>query len=560
MKPRSYEEHLDWFKKIMLKCKSKDFLNSKEDYMWLLSTIRTFRKKSDAIGDFKSRPLLESRLLSNIPSANLKDFHVKVYSISEAADFLNVSTKTISRWRAQGLPSFRSKHDSGSRSHFVCILESDLQEFKIRHSAKAEKGSKFSQLLPSEKASILIDAKSRVSHGQCPADVTKSVAQESGRSVETVRYIIKEHDLMNPESKLFYKITDDLSSQEKDHVFEIWRDEGKSEEELSKLFCRSKTMIRDVLIEKRLNNLALSISPLREASNDDSHSSFCLLPEDFVWSEDFETLPESEILTASGDQVYTADNTSSSTDLSTSLDFYMKSLYSVRTMSNTQMQFHFRKMNFLKWKIHNSLKDICSNDFIKVTNKEMGYLESLSEDASNVKNLLVSANLRLVVSIARRHVESESLFSLVSDGNISLMRAVDKFDFTLGTKFSTYATAAISKNYSRTVPKELKTREKFKPTCDEVFQLQEDTRANMVDINSSVEHVNSTVHKLTNVLDSRELEIISLRFGLDYSKEPMTLKEVGAEVGLTKERVRQIADTALVKMRRIGVALGYDDF
>src|SRR4029434_9379215 len=85
----------------------------------------------------------------------------------------------------------------------------------------------------------------------------------------------------------------------------------------------------------------------------------------------------------------------------------------------------------------------------------MNEIERLYDEAVKIKNEIVQANLRLVVSIAKRHVSgSEDFFALVSDGNMSLIRAAEKFDFSRGNKFSTYASWAIMKNYARTIPHE----------------------------------------------------------------------------------------------------------
>ena len=83
----------------------------------------------------------------------------------------------------------------------------------------------------------------------------------------------------------------------------------------------------------------------------------------------------------------------------------------------------------------------------------MGQIEKLYDESIATKNQIIRANLRLVVSIAKRYVgPTQDFFELVSDGNISLLRAVDKFDFSRGNKFSTYATWAIMKNFARTSP------------------------------------------------------------------------------------------------------------
>ena len=97
------------------------------------------------------------------------------------------------------------------------------------------------------------------------------------------------------------------------------------------------------------------------------------------------------------------------------------------------------------------------------------------------KNQIVRANLRLVVSIAKRHVApDQNFFELVSDGNMSLMRAVEKFDFARGNKFSTYASWAIMKNFARTIPDEHRHRDRFRTSQAEMFAATQDHRGDPV--------------------------------------------------------------------------------
>ena len=180
----------------------------------------------------------------------------------------------------------------------------------------------------------------------------------------------------------------------------------------------------------------------------------------------------------------------------------------------------------------------------------MDEIENLHEQAMVTKSLLVRANLRLVVSIAKRHVgPQDNFFELVSDGNTSLMRAVEKFDFSRGFKFSTYASWAIMKNFARSIPNELKHRDRFRTSSDELFAATEERRTNW--LGQELEHRSrkSEIRKILTRLDDREQKIIIHRFGLDYSKEPQTLKQVGETMGVTKERVRQIESRALDKLR-----------
>src|SRR6185436_3224373 len=97
-------------------------------------------------------------------------------------------------------------------------------------------------------------------------------------------------------------------------------------------------------------------------------------------------------------------------------------------------------------------------------------LETLLDDATQVKNAIVRANLRLVVSVARKHLRPGlSLMELVSEGNITLMRAVEGYDFHRGHRFSTYATLALMKGFARAVPQLLSAAKRGRGGVDAAF-------------------------------------------------------------------------------------------
>ena len=107
----------------------------------------------------------------------------------------------------------------------------------------------------------------------------------------------------------------------------------------------------------------------------------------------------------------------------------------------------------------------------------MDQIEKLYDESVATKNQIIRANLRLVVSIAKRYVgPAAEFFELVSDGNMSLIRAVEKFDVSRGNKFSTYASWAIMKNFARTIPDAFRHRDRFCTDHSEVFSTAEDVR------------------------------------------------------------------------------------
>ncbi len=227
---------------------------------------------------------------------------------------------------------------------------------------------------------------------------------------------------------------------------------------------------------------------------------------------------------------------------------YLASLYEVGLLNREQEAHLFRQMNFLRHKAYSlrTKKRTSTSDLTKA--------QELSEQAQQIKNRLVRANLRLVVSIAKKHVRpTNDFFELVSDGNMSLIRAVEKFDYSRGNKFSTYASWAIMKNFARTIPEEHTRRDRFVTGQEAMFDAAADRRGDEGEAEAAHKRMRDIVGGMLGKLDPRERRIIISRYGLDGNVE-QTLEQLGNELGVTKERVRQLETRAQAKLKKFATS------
>jgi len=446
-----------------------------------------------------------------------------VLTVDDVSRRYNVSTKTVDRWRNRGLVSRRFKFGNRKRIGF---LQSSVERFVQSNSDEVSRGTRFSQLSSSEREEIVRRARRLARYGGCPADISRRLARKFNRSPETIRYTLKNYDQDHPESAVFPYSTSPLSDEQKKEIYRNHR-RGVPVERLARQYCRTKASVYRIVSEVRAHSLLQQ-------------------PIDYMDSDAFRTPNAEAVIMGPPPEVI---RKGPKTKAPPGLPPYLASLYSIPLLTREEEAYYFRKMNYLKFKAAKVRQQIDAN---RPKARQMDEVESLLEQSGEVKNFLIRSNLRLVVSIAKRHIRPNSnFFEMVSDGNMSLIRAIEKFDYLKGNKFSTYATWAIMKNFARSIPAEHTLMDRFRTGKDEVFQASTDARSNQFQQEMVNQKQHQAIMTILDQLDDREKDIIICRYGLDQGAEPQTLEQVGSQFGVTKERIRQLESRALRKLRKI---------
>jgi len=220
------------------------------------------------------------------------------------------------------------------------------------------------------------------------------------------------------------------------------------------------------------------------------------------------------------------------------------------TLKRQEEQILFQQLNYARYRM-NSLR----HKLLSRTRGRTGDITDLlswHQTELQARNKIATGNMKLVFALARRRINSDTeVADLVSEGSMAMLRAIDHFDWTRGYKFSTYAWRAIERSFGRASRQYYRYRRLFPVQLDTALEKDDDLQRRREEhYDDQVSAVRTLMQANLADLSKRELSVVHLRFGLHQEPpRPLTLRQIGEALGLSKERVRQIQNGALAKLR-----------
>jgi RNA polymerase sigma factor (sigma-70 family) len=227
--------------------------------------------------------------------------------------------------------------------------------------------------------------------------------------------------------------------------------------------------------------------------------------------------------------------------------------YQEPLLSKEQELHLFRQMNYLKYR---AKKEMGNMDPRRVGMKRIKRIESLLREATRIRNQIASSNFRLATMLLRKQSFREHSLTekVIADAYFDILKAIDYFDYGRGNKFSTYATWVMRRNFCRAMQDQGKYYERFGSGSETFFEGVEDSGSGY-DEELHYDRMKQMVKKFLGYLKkdgtgdvSRQVYAIEHWFGLN-GHEKKTLHEISLEMGVTKERVRQLKEKGLATIR-----------
>lgn len=289
-----------------------------------------------------------------------------------------------------------------------------------------------------------------------------------------------------------------------------------------------------------------STIPVAELSNRQRFS----MPKEiqFIPNDSFAETKEADLKDLNIEMYRDEDAVSGTLDSDSVATSLLSALQQSRLLTFEGEQLLFKKLNFLRFRA-NAIRVALNPK--RPAGKKLVELNRLLEEVKSVRDELAEANLRLVASIAGKLAMSREEFDeFFAEGNGILLYAIDKFDYSRGYRFSTYVTHAVQRHLYRVIDRRKKRSKREFAREPDILMNEISVEADSDAISEDeVKHAaEAIVSKIDQALDERERFIIRGRFGLDGSGKGKTYSHLGEQLGLSKERVRQLFQRAIEKL------------
>jgi RNA polymerase sigma factor (sigma-70 family) len=442
-----------------------------------------------------------------------------VLSIDDVTDRFAVTSKTIQRWRRRGLPARRFMFNDGKRR--VGFLLSSVERFFAAHREQMA-GTNLSIVSQTERDEILRRARFLAKKcGCCESEITRRIAKRLNRSPLTILHNIRQHDQQHSDDPILLFASVDVATETRARILRRYH-RGTSIRSLARRYYLSRSEVYRVIMDERIARL---------------NRRKIKFIDDPLYHEDDAADMIGQII--SQDQI---SNSATREDRSVPRDLppYLQELYRTPLLSPNRERALFLKFNFHKFQFATARRKL-EPQFAR--SSDLDVLENHLRRAIETKNAIVQANLRLVVSVSRKHLRPNlNLMELISDGNITLMRAVEGFDVHKGHRLSTYATLALMKGFARNVPM----------MQAAIHSGENSLLVDVADVRQQFAPQRfvqrDQIQSLLSNLSDRERNVILAHYGLNESI-PATYEQVAERLGLSKHRVRQIEQLAIAKLR-----------
>jgi len=486
-------------------------------YDFICYKITNFRPRQESQPQLISGAVLVSDLVTFIDQVAKQVFLLvdqlpePAFTAKQLAQEIGVSTKTIRRWRRLGLAQRTIvRPDWGMQTY---ILKSTWDDFITKHERLVARAAAFNRMSAGQREWIISQARTLYqTNGYTRNQIELMLAEKTSRARETIRYVLNNHDATCEQENRVFPARTKLTIETCTQMYEMFT-RGIDVEHLARVFGRSESTIYRIVMKYR-------------------QKAWQQAPIEYIYSPEFD-LPSADDTILPGAEVQVENKTEST---------------HVQTLEPAQERGLFRAYNYLKWKQDQHRKAYLAEPQQLIPLPVLDELEALQAKIDQIKDKLILANQALVISIAKRHLNNSLTFDeLCSEGLSPLMKAVEKFDYTRGFKFSTYASWAVIKHFARVVP--LAGQQQHQLLSDEDINL---LIPGTTDIDEDQAYQRSiAIQGALEQLNERERHVLENRFGLSRSDEPLSLAQLGKRLGVTKERIRQIEAKAMDKLHTI---------